>query len=183
MNNIIENEIWKPIIGFEGLYEVSNSGKIKSLERFDTKKRPIKERILKTRANYQGYEYLGLCKNGIKKSYTVHRIVLRAFVTNLQNLPTINHKNGIKSDNRVENLEWLSVKDNINHALNTGLRKRGEFIGLKNSQAKLTELEVFQIRALAEEGNLRQWQIAKKFNISQGHVSDILNKKRRTYIL
>lgn len=100
-----ENEIWKPICGFEGLYEVSNLGRVKSLKYG-------KEKILKQIKDKFGYLHVILCKNGTKKTSKVHRLVGNAFIPNPNNLPIINHKDEKKENNIVENLEWCTVKYN-----------------------------------------------------------------------
>ena len=97
-------EIWKDILNYEKIYQVSNLGRIKSLL-FN------KEKILKTRIHPSGYELVNL-KN---KTYRVHYLVAQAFIPNPDNLPEINHKNEIKNDNRVNNLEWCSRKYNCNY--------------------------------------------------------------------
>lgn len=119
------NEIWKDIKGYEGLYQVSNFGRIKSLERFtDHKSTGIvlqKEKIIKQRINY-GYCYVNLCKESKIKGFRVHRLVAEAFIPNPNSLKQVNHKNEIKTDNRVENLEWCTCKYNINYG--TGIKRR-----------------------------------------------------------
>lgn len=120
----MEREIWKDIKGYEGLYQVSNLGRIKSLEstvfsgnRFNKKKtkRNKKEKILKLRFDKDGYYRIGLCKNNKKIYYFVHRLVAQTFISNPNNLPVVNHKNENKKDNRVENLEWCTIKYNNNY--------------------------------------------------------------------
>ena len=105
-------EEWRDIEGYEGLYQVSNLGNIKSLG--NDKKR--KEKILKPNINNYGH-YLKVClfKQGKQKQYLVHRLVAQAFIPNPQNLPQINHKSEIKTDNRVENLEYCSAEYNNNY--------------------------------------------------------------------
>lgn len=117
-------EIFKDIEGYEGLYQVSNLGRVKSLNYWRTKK----ERILKPRYNCSGYLHVTLCIDHIQKNHRIHRLVCNAFLTNPDNKETINHINGIKSDNRLDNLEWATLSENMRHAFNTGLYK-GSMLG------------------------------------------------------
>ena len=107
-------EIWKDIKGYEGLYQVSNMGRIKSLGNDKTRK----EKILSLKPNNKGYIIVHLCKNGKRKHFSVHRLVAEAFLPNPDNLPVVNHKIDDfehRSDNRVENLEWCTVEYNNNY--------------------------------------------------------------------
>lgn len=112
-------EVFKDIKGFEGLYKVSNKGTVKSVKRvvnhgnFDTK-RKIKERIIKPWDDGHGYNSVSLSKDGKVYKKKVHRLVLEAFVKNTFNKPTVNHINENRKDNRLENLEWATYKENNN---------------------------------------------------------------------
>ena len=97
---------WQPVVGFENYYLVSTSGQIWSLRR---------HRALKPKIDKYGYEVVSLSIKGVLHHRTVHRLVAQAFIPNPLNLPTVNHINEIKNDNRAVNLEWASVKDNDNH--------------------------------------------------------------------
>lgn len=115
-------ETWKDITGYEGLYKVSTFGEIKSLDHFRDHwrggKRFCKGRILK-QINVHDYLYVSLKNEGNRKA--IHRLVAQHFIPNPEDKLTVNHKNGIKTDNRVENLEWATQKENIHHAYKTGL--------------------------------------------------------------
>lgn len=100
-------EIWRNIEGYEGLYQISNFGRVKSL-RFG------KEKIMKERT-INCYFAVNLHKDGKKKSYLVHRLVASAFLPNPNNLPQVNHIDEVKTNNRVDNLEWCSAKYNVNY--------------------------------------------------------------------
>ena len=131
MENNISDEQWVDIKSYEGLYQVSNYGRIKSLERtiisprYNKKGRHYCERILKTVGNSQGYHHVQLFDQfGNFKSCKVHRLVAEAFLENPFDKPQINHKDGNKSNNRVDNLEWCTNGENGKHAWDMGLRKK-----------------------------------------------------------
>ena len=116
---VMEQEIWKDIPNYEGLYQVSNFGNVKSLARFvkhGEREMFVKERILKTRKNKNGYLSVYPCKNGKYKPMDIHRIVGVVFIDNPCGYGDINHKDGNKENNHVGNLEWCSRSYNIKHA-------------------------------------------------------------------
>ena len=123
-----EYEVWRDIKGYEGIYQVSDLGKVKSLARTiyfpSGGKRKVKDRILKPAIDKDGYELLTLAKNGENKNTRVHRIVAEAFIPNNENKPQVNHINEIKDDNRAVNLEWSTSQENINHG--NGIEKRAK---------------------------------------------------------
>lgn len=175
----IENiqEVWKPIPDFEGFYEVSNMGRIKSLERKEKlnpfgRKSIIKERILAPGVN-TGYLRVGLVKDGARTSIYIHRAVALAFIQNTEKKNQVNHKDGNRQNNIVDNLEWVSNSDNQIHSYRV----------LQNTPpaTKLSKDEVIKIRELRNEGWLMK-DIAQRFKIDESHVSRICSKKIWRYV-
>lgn len=125
-------EIWKDVNGYEGLYQVSNLGRVKSLENRSNHK---KEMIMRF-AKIKGYNKVTLSKNSESKSYPVHRLVATAFIENPDNKPHVNHIDGDKTNNNADNLEWVTDSENIRHAIKNKLinqtkgfnNSRGQFV-------------------------------------------------------
>ena len=121
-------EIWKDIAGYEGLYQISNKGRVKSLNRLvkDTTKdrvQKIRGRILKYCDNGKGYKMVYLNKNRERKNYYVHRLVAETFIPNPKQLPEVNHKDLNKANNKISNLEWITELDNKRHYRMTEIAK------------------------------------------------------------
>lgn len=110
-------EQWKDIKGFEGLYKISNLGRVKSLKRLDSIGRRVKERILRFKVNRYGYYYAELHNDGKSKSIKIHRLVASAFINNKEGKLEVNHKDGIKANNSLINLEWATRSENMKHAI------------------------------------------------------------------
>lgn len=118
-----EHEIWADIPNYEGLYQVSNLGRIRSLDKIVDNKRGIYKKYgrIKTISNASyGYKSVGLCKDGVRKTWLIHILVAKAFIPNPLGKRTINHINCNKTDNRVCNLEWATYSENIKHAFAHG---------------------------------------------------------------
>lgn len=129
-------EIWKDIPNYEGIYRASNLGRIKSLERIDALGRRAKEKMLKPEINHRGYCRVVLCKQSVQKRYFVHRLVWIAFNGQIPEGYEINHLNEVKSNNRLENLNLITHKENINYG--TGIERRAKKqINGKKSKAVL----------------------------------------------
>lgn len=131
-----EPEIWRQAVGYEGFYEVSTAGRIRSLR---CKKAPSK--LLYPRINRTGYYCLTLCVKYKRWDGELHRLIALTFIPNPENKPCVNHKNGIKTDNRIQNLEWVTRSENMKHAVKMGLinfkdRKQVDRSGALNPMAK-----------------------------------------------
>lgn len=174
-------EIWKDIAGYEGYYQVSNYGRVKSLKRWvlskNNKKMPVKEKILKLQNDKDGYKTVELNKNSKGIHFRVHRLVADAFIPNPENKPEVNHINGIKYDNLLENLEWNTDLENRTHAIETGLQVQK---GIGNGRSKLTEEQVLEIRLIGK--SIFATILAKKYNVSNTVIGNIIKRKSWKHI-
>jgi hypothetical protein len=165
---LINEEIWKVIPRSSGRYFVSNLGNVKSL----TYK---KERLLKPRVTKFGYLSVSVRINGFLKPRTIHRLVAQAFIdSDCDSRPFVNHKDGNKQNNHINNLEWVSHAENIKHAHDNGLIARNN--GAKNGNSKLSETQVLAIKTLINAGFKNKF-IANHFCVNPVTVSDIKHKK------
>jgi hypothetical protein len=177
-------EIFKDIKGYEGSYQISNLGRVKSLsKKVKCKKgfRITKEKILKLKNTKKGYLSIQLKNKG--NFFLIHRLVANAFINNIFNKPQVNHINGIKSDNRLDNLEWATQSENQVHAYKNklqipSLHKRafGESQGL----SKLKEKDVIFILENYKKG--MGVKFSNTFNVSQTTILNIVNKKIWTHV-
>ncbi|MHB9773487.1 NUMOD4 domain-containing protein [Lacticaseibacillus rhamnosus] len=122
-----DKEIWKNIVGYEGLYQVSSLGRVKSLERIDSNGHPVKERVLTSFPNRSGYCKVNLYRDRNMEVKSVHRLVAETFIPNPDNLPQVNHKDENKANNAVSNLEWCSaLYNNLYNGRNKRVAKANE---------------------------------------------------------
>lgn len=163
--------IWKDIPGYEGLYQISDNGDVKSLP----KKHRHSEHILKNKVTWDGYYETSLCKNNKYKYIRTHRLVAETFIPNPENKPQVNHINGDKTDNRVENLEWVTNKENITHAILNGLEKLdGKYNPNAKKVAQLNlDGEVINIYDCIKDAN-------KCTGVHETDISQVCHNKRKS---
>lgn len=185
----MEEEIWKDIAGYEGYYQVSNLGRVKALERVYKQRngltgrdnyRTYPEQMMFVEVDKDGYLKTRLSKDGKQKKFFIHRLVALNFIPNPDNKPEVNHKSGVKDDNRLDNLEWVTTSENQRHAISNKLyvTAKGEDAGA----AKLTEKEVREIHKLYSEGGVSQAYLGKLFNVRDSAISRILNGIRWKHV-
>lgn len=166
-------EIWKnvPIEGYENYYKISNLGNVKGY------KNPNK--LLSPSIGTSGYLGFSMSVNKKHKSLFIHRMVAISFIDNPLNLPEVNHKDGNKLNNFYLNLEWVTSKDNMKHAISNKLRND---FGSNSVNSKLKEEDILNIRELAKTENFNYKEIAAKYNIHKDYVTLIVNRKRWAHI-
>lgn len=155
----------------------SNLGRIKTINRIDTIGRRVKGRILRIKTGKDGYQRVSFHDNGKQRYFLVSRLVAAAFIHNHAQLPCVNHKNGVLSDNTLENLEWSSSSDNMKHAYRTLGRRTVSQKGVDHNMAKLTENGVLQIRKIGKSLGLKK--IAEMFSVSKCTIWEI--QRRATW--
>ena len=174
---LTQEEKWKDIEGYEGIYQVSNTGKVKSLKRsvkhYTGSTRTVNERLLK-HTIVNGYCHVDLSKYGKRERFLVHRLVASAFLKNPNRKPQVNHIDGNKINNNVNNLEWSTANENVLHGYRTGLTK--PMTGSKNGHSKLSELEVIEIRNMYSKGRTQK-ELAEKFKVSTWTIQGIVENR------
>ena len=174
-------EEWRPVVGYEGLYEVSNLARIRSLDRVIERSKsangrgdlPLKGKMMKLTMGMKGYLVVSFSKNGKRKQLKIHRIVALAFVPLRQGKNTVNHKRGIKTDNLPDKIEWCTDLENTEHAFRTGLMKPPDH-GEKSNLSKLTDSKVLEIRKLYDENRETKNELAKKFKVTYSNIHYIV---------
>jgi len=170
-------EQWKDIEGYEGYYQVSDLGNVKSLERITKGKvgtrlgrRLIRERILKPGTSEKGYLYINLCKESKLKGSKVHRLVATAFHPNPDDKPEVDHKNENKTDNRSSNLRWVTHSENIEYAVASGAHN---FKGERHHKSILTEEQAIEVIKLLQTSSISGAQIGINYGLHGSSISQI----------
>lgn len=171
----MKNEVWKDIEGYEGLYQVSNLGNVKSLDTVINCKGAKgisyhlrKGRILKKAINTKGYYYVNLSKNSKVKNTSIHKIVAKTFINNPNNYICVNHKDGDKLNNCVENLEWCTYSHNNKEAYKQGLKKPT----WKNKTNKYHPLSKIVYQYDMEGNFIKEWDNASEIKRQLGYCSE-----------
>jgi len=166
---------WLPVIGYTGIYEVSDTGMVRSIDRTiqlsNGRLRKIKGKLISPKHNEDGYLFVSLSKDGIVKTKYTHRLVAQAFIPNPGILPEVNHLSGNKTDNTVENLQWCTHQQNVVHAYVTGLSNN---IGASHRCA----VGVIDNTLEKEYGTVKEWCDARGINYSTGR--NILNGSNKS---
>lgn len=181
-------EIFKDIEGYEGLYQVSNLGNVKALGNGGSNS---KEKILKPQKIRGGYLRVGLCKQGKRKMYLVHRLVASEFIENPNNYPIINHKDENPSNNCISNLEWCDVAYNNNYGTRNERISKANSISIKGRilsqewKEKISKTLSKSILQFSKDGNfIKQWNSAKQageeLNIKGHHITECCKGKLKT---
>jgi hypothetical protein len=180
----MNSEQWRDIVGYEKLYQVSSEGNVRGLNRMvsnkDNTNKNIKGIDIKGAYTPSGYKMVSLSKNGEIRSYTIAQLVAQAFIPNPENKPEVDHINGDRTDNRVENLRWCTHKENMNNPITIERLKeaRKEFTGKFNPRSK-------QVLQFTSEGDFVQlWdnavEVQRKLKIWASMICNCCNGKRQT---
>lgn len=185
-----KTEMWVDVDGYEGIYQISNKGNVRSLDRYVVTKNGRRNfyhgKILKQSSDKDNYLSIELWRNGQAKRVRVHRLVTKTFIGSpSKEQAQVNHKNGKPYDNRVENLEWCTPSENMQHAYDSGLIINNvvpDNTGANNGRAKLTETDVIEIINLYKTGDYKQAELAEMFGIVQTGISGIVLRKTWKHI-
>ena len=175
------NEIWKDIEGYENKYQISNLGRVKSLYLINRQATIPREKILSPGHNLQGYLFVTLSKNGkLSKHLSIHRLVAKHFIPNPNNYPVVNHINGIKTDNCVENLEWCTQKYNIQQSYKNGQQKPT----WKGKTGKLSPLSIKINQYDLDNNFIKKWDclrdVQRELNIFASDISKCCKGVKKT---
>ena len=171
-------EVWEDIAGFEGLYKISNRGRVLRLSKTTSNRRYLPNKVRKPVKSSNGYLKIGLTYDKKQVTLLIHRLVAMTFIDNPKNKKEVNHIDGNKENNIVSNLEWNTPLENTKHSNKNGLVN---IKGINNIRAKLTESDVFAIRRLLIKG-FNSREISELFNVTRSSIYNIKLKKTWKHI-
>lgn len=179
----LDGELWKPVLEYEDYYMVSNKGRIKALDRIwicgnRGSTRRSCSKILKQSIVTGGYLGICLTKDGKKKTHQLHQLIANVFLPKIQGKNIINHKNGIKSDNRLENLEWCNHSENTRHAFANGLNKA--HLGSEHGGSILNDDDVLYIRSVADKVTTKE--LSLKYAVNPATIRNVILRKSWKHI-
>lgn len=179
-------EEWADIDGYEGIYQVSSLGNVRSLDRVISSGARRKGQLIKLQKgpkakrkagkDRDAYLQVTLAKNWKQKTFLIHRLVAAAFLPAVEGKDVVNHINGDKTDNRLENLEWCTYKENMEHASGTGLMSFGD----DHHTAKLTASKARAIRSLHSEGRTYA-SLSREYGVSPKSIMNVVNNRTWTH--
>ena len=175
-------ETWRDVVGYEGVYEVSDHGRVRSVDRVVNGPKGqmrIKGKVLRPSLSCR-YGRVGLQKNALRKQFFVHRLVAAAFIGPLPNEKQVNHIDGDKLNNQSANLEYVTQSENMQHAYRTGLQKA--ICGANHHHAKLSEADVLAIRATYADGGITQQKLADNFGVGHVNIHNIVHRQRWAHL-
>lgn len=163
----LSTEVWEDLKGLEEFAQISTLGRIKNKKT---------GHIYNLGYYSNGYEQLSMTINEKRYTAIVHRLVAKQFIPNLENKPQVNHKNGIRDDNRVCNLEWCTQSENLKHSFRELNRERRDMKGEKNTRSILNEQQVLEIRRLYEKEGKTNLELSKIYNMNPPAIWKIIHR-------
>lgn len=163
----VNQEVWRDVVGYEGVYLVSNQGRVKRVK--DANNQYKGGHILKSNI-HRGYHHVQLHRNGVAKNKRVHRLVASAFIPNKENKPHVNHKNGVRGDNRKSNLEWCTPSENELH--------KYRVLGYQSHSKKLTDADVVKIREMYNTYEYTMKDLGDMFGVTPSCIYHVVSLRK-----
>lgn len=169
-------ELWKDIEGYKGLYKISNIGRVRSKERYNLRGKLIKSKIRKPFINNNGYLRVNLSKKNLTKNYSLHRLVALHFISNPDNKEQVNHIDGNKQNNCINNLEWVTASENMKHSYDIGIRTTD--VPIKGNTKKIC---VWNKKGLHTFNSIKE--ASEQMGLSYHILKDISRNRRKSKMI